>query len=418
MTKSTRFVRGGVVATSLLALVPLAAWMPPPATQVLTIDGAADRLEEIRASSLLLPIHNWNCMCIDVAALPVGILLPNDLSGDADRARELLTMVKGVYEEGLLPAGGQIGTWLANGDIAAIEVRWSDGANTIDPPALDDHLGTIGKVQNPEGEILADIYCYDATLLANREAELVLETGGPLLMYRIWLGPVFLSCGLGAHALKFSGTENTVIGDATTNGDLRVTGDDHVAEDRLRYGGSATVTGSGHSLPDMAQGASNLPLAPLPSSAAAYLALATANSTAFVGDVTIQAGGSTGLQTDTGTPLSGVVYATGRIYVEGNAVVGTITLVSELGISISGDENELTAAVDDVLAIVLGGAVPVNRLDNNILVDGRLGAYEGSIWAPGGDVEIVATSSELTGCVVAENIRFAGYGNVFSDGSY
>ena len=195
-----------------------------------------------------------------------------------------------------------------------------------------------------------------------------------------------------------------------------MTGNDHVLKNRVRYEGSATINGTGHDIPDHQSTTTSAGLPPLPSPVADYLAAAQQNGTAFTGDVNIVGGGPTGLQTDTGTAISGVVHSTGRIYVEGNGLSGTITLVSDLGVSISGDDNSFTAAMDDVLAISVGGAVPNDRLDNNILLDGRLSDLTGSLWAPGGIVEVVTTANALTGKAVGLKIRLAGSENVFSNG--
>ncbi len=406
------FAVSAVIGSSLL----LSSVSVSNETQVLQVDWSAARIEEARFDSLSMPIHIWNCICVEIAAHPVGVILPNDLSGDAQRTRELLLMLEGGYEEAFLGAGGQIGAWRDNGTLAGIEFGWPGALNPVPGPAEGQHLGTVGRVENAAGEMLAEIYCFDSDQMANRVAQLESITGNALIQEKVWLGPMLLSSSKGSHAMDISGTGNVIYGDVTTGGDFVVTGDGHNVEDQVQYGENESVSGSGHSIPDMTLDASTLALPAFPSLAVNYKAQALANGTSFVGDIKIEGGGTTGLRTSDGTPLSGVVYSTGRIYVAGNGLSGTVTLVSELGVLLSGNDNVLTAAVDDVLAITLGGAVAEERIDNNILVEGRLCSFEGSLWAPTGAVEVVATGCRLTGRVVAYKIRYSGYENTLTDG--
>lgn len=408
--------KGLAFGAALLCTATLSAYAPNFTKQVIDVSWSKHRVDDARAESLALNDAIWNCLCVHIAEHSIPVILPVDLSGDAERTGDLLLMLEGIFEEGFLGATGTIGGWRDAGTLGGLELRWSDGLNTVPGPSLGSHLEPVGEFQDSAQDTFGLLYCYDPAQMTARVAELEAETGGPLAMAKVWLGPTLLSSDSGSQAMKINGTENLVHGDVTTNGDFKVTGDDHTGENQIRYGGTSSIDGSGHDFPDTEQGTTGHTLPATPDTAANYQAQAVANGTSFVGDVTIK-GGPNGLTTASGAPASGVVYATGRVYLEGNDLVGTITVVSELGISISGDSCSLTSAVDDVLLYVIGGAVPDERLDNNVLIDGRLGGTTGSIWAPGGLVEVVATSRELTGRIVAEKIRCAGYGNTITDGS-
>lgn len=400
---------------SSFALVLLVAASPPTtADQFITLTSSKARLEDLKNSHELE--SDWNCVCVDVAAQPITMIVPNDQSGDPDRLEEVLLMASDVFSDAVLGCGGTIGSWRDAGALAGVELRWSGGLNPASLPGASDHLGTIGRLQDDQGNPLADLYCYDALLLPARIADIETEMGGPLAVEEIWLGPALVAGETGAQACKVNGTENTVHGDVHSAGDFRVTGNDHVLVNQVRYEGTASITGTGHDIPDHQVTTNAVTLPPLPSPVGDYLLQAQLNGTWFPGDVTIIDGGPTGLKTDTGDSVSGVIYAVGRIYVEGNGLTGTITLVSERGVSISGDDNSFTAAMDGVLAIAIGGAVPYDRLDNNVQLDGRLSDLTGSLWAPGGMVEIVTTANALTGKAVGLKIRLAGSENVFSNG--
>ena len=402
-----------LLAASLLA----ASFIQPPSRQYITLNWSAERMREARIALNTLPDVPWNCMCVDIAAENIDVILPNDVSGDAERARELLQMLKGVVSEGLLQTGGQIGTWRDDGTLAGVELRWSGGSNPFAEPAESVHLNTIGELRDPLGQELGILYCYNGAQMSARTASIEAEMGAPLTMHKVWLGQTLLSSDGGLHSLEIAGMENLIYGDMFSNGDFKVTGDGHSGTDQVRHLGTSNLAGDGHEFLDLAQVTSGVPLPGLPRSPASYAALATQAGNMFIGDLFLTSDGASGIITHDGTPVTPIVYATGRIYLEGNGMSGALTLVSERGIRISGAQKDLKPAIDDVLAIVIGGVVPEERLDNNILFEGRMGSAEGSLWAPGGVIVVVGTDNNLTGRMVAEKIRIAGYGNTVSDGS-
>ena len=163
-----------LAATSALAVGLLAAASPPVSSdQFITLTSSKVRLEQLKTSHEVE--SDWNCVCVDIAANPIALIVPNDQSGDPDRLEDVLLMSNDVFVEAVLGCGGTIGTWRDNGTLAGIELRWSGGLHPASLPAAADHLGTIGRLQDDQGNPLADIYCYDATLLPTRVAAIETE---------------------------------------------------------------------------------------------------------------------------------------------------------------------------------------------------------------------------------------------------
>ena len=78
-----------LAATSALAVGLLAAASPPVSSdQFITLTSSKVRLEQLKTSHEVE--SDWNCVCVDIAANPIALIVPNDQSGDPDRLEDVL----------------------------------------------------------------------------------------------------------------------------------------------------------------------------------------------------------------------------------------------------------------------------------------------------------------------------------------
>ncbi len=352
-------------------------------------------------------------MSVEIAAENLRVLVPIDIVNDPARTTELLKFVQKMITETVLsaPSSTDIGTWRDNGTLHAVEALFLD-SNNPPGPASTEALATTGDVEGDLGEEVGTLYCYDQALYDARVSALETSLGHALEQHTIWLDPVFQTNGP-ALALRVNGTGNTFHGDVQTSGKMVVEGSNHELSRESCYGATLEVSGTGHLFGAQTHSAAE-PLPAIPHDQNWYDTQATADGTRFVGDISIVAD-SNGLPvTQTGSiALNGkTVYSTGNISVIGDGIQGSFTLVAEGSIDFVGDNCDLGAAVDHMLAISFS-ADPIDSFG----VSGDSNSFTGTFRATNLRAEITGSDNLFTGSVVAKKGRVLGDDNILSDGT-
>ncbi len=414
-----RFVRSGPPVLGGIALLLLAA-----ATGAQSVE-EVEEVEQLPLSAapnaalnavVLLsgdhPEPEWNRIDIVVAGHALRCLIPNYAQGEVAATRRILELAKVLVPDTVLASTGPIGTSYSLGEIYGIEFDIFPQDPAV-KPVQGERLPLLGLLRglNPQGVVanLGNVYLYDETLFEQRLADLAAgqQASVPLDERMLWLDSVVWANATNIEALNLSGISNRIEGGLSSNGSIRVGGESHVFLDPVLYSGSYVQVGPLHQVGPLAA----VPVRPAPEAphgSAWYRGLAEDADQDFTGSVTITAGLNQ-MPLANGQPVSGVVYATGPIVVSG-AVRGTLTLVSETRVEFGVGASELTAAVDEVLALVVG--------NGSIHVATCAGSLTGSLLARGGSVAIVGSSSLILGQVVADTVSVTGGGNLLSDGTH
>jgi len=397
----------GTAALTLLATSVAAREVP---TEDLPLDPRTDGVlvDEIIFS---VPGHDWNCLDIEVAGAPLRVIIPSYERVEAtpeeirERTRRLAKL--------LLPAtvfasSGTVAGYYESGELFGVELDVFP-TNTVPPPsfAAGECLPIDARILGPDGaggqEYRGNLFCYKATQWAAR-IELLTDLGdGAPSQHRMWIGPVCHSSSSVARSTWIGGGSNTVYGDVKSNGGLRVSGSGHVVPYWNDYATMCSVLGD-----DLEMG----PLAKLPAAAASappHAALwYSANADHFfAGDVFLTAGPAGEAVTGQGQPVAGLVYASGGIFVEGNAITASLTLVAQGPVVINGTACDIEAAVDAMLAWSVGDDVSFEGSDN---------ALQGSVFA-WGEMAVPGSGNVLVGCLRGDQVRVGGQHNLISDGT-
>ena len=361
------------------------------------------------------PASDWNHFDMGVPEIGLRSIMPNYDRDDPLNIELMNRFNKHLIPETVLASSGQIAAWHADDTLFAIEfdVLTND---PYDPPAANEQLGVKGIIEgfdtNQQYGELGFMYCYDEELYDDRIAYLESQMGYAPAQPTVWLGEMLQSGGSGFKAIRLSGLGNTIIGGLHSNGDLRIGGQSwYIPQALYRVGLLLIQPGAGHDLGPREVTTSRALPAPR-HDAAWYQAQATANGTYFVGDLVVYNDGQGGLESQNGVALSGVVYATGEILIEGSGLTGTVTFVAQGAIDFPGSDCLLTAAEDGLLLWSTSTAAA-----EAIALDGSGCHLTGAVYAPGLEFRVGGSTNELKGRVRAKFVKITGSQNTFTDGT-
>ncbi len=190
-----------------------------------------------------------------------------------------------------------------------------------------------------------------------------------------------------ADSIRISGSENSFCGWAHSNGSVSHTGRDNLFTGSVEYV-TTLKSNDQDGINGVRTTATTMPLPPR--SLEEYRALAQAGGRYFPGDAALD-----------DADLNGLIFAEGNVRISGSGAIGTVTLISATGeIGITGSNNRLAAAMDDVLLFAAGGDSFVNGSHNE---------YRGAMFAPTGDFSRHgADDSLVAGPIVALTVTWSG----------
>lgn len=357
------------------------------------------------------PEPEWNRVAVTVGGYELRSLTPNFDAGDATALRQSLDLTKVLVPDLLRSSNGAFAELFAEGQVYAIELDvFPDDPAAM--PAAGQRLPVIGVLQglDPNGHFanLGQVYLYDEALYHARVSQLmVARMNMPLEEHTIWLDSVVWAGSTSIESILLWGVSNRIEGGLSANGSVCLGGQSNVVLDPVEFAGAYVQTGQNHQIDSLA----SVPLRPVPTAPHAgawYRERAIEANQLFTGAVTITADANQAPLAN-GLPVTGVVYATGPIDVSG-PVRGQLTLVSEAAIGIGAGVAELTGAVDEMLALLVGGG--------SITISASAASLTGSLIAPVGDVSIAGSGNLIVGQVVADTVSMTGGWNVVSDGTY
>ena len=407
-TRSTsiRFDACLVVGAALFLASPAAAQTQEQLESIYLSAEANETLNSTLELSADHPEPEWSRLDVAIGGEGVRCIASTYDEGDVDATRRTLDLAKEIAED-VLASTGAIGLLHQQGGIAGMELDVlpnDPGA----PPMPSQRLPLIAVLEGYDGDgvygELGVVYLYDQAQLQQRLGEL--SGAATLGSHTIWLGSVLWAGSTTYDALSLYGTSNRYEGGISANGSVTIGGEENCMLDPLTYAGAYEEVGSGCVVGEVVETQPRQAPAP-PHAASWYQAAAQQQGQAFTGDVTITAGAQSLLAN--GSPVSGIVYATGRIDVTG-AVSGSLTLVSEAGVTLGSGVEHLTAAADQMLAMVVGtGSIEIACSD---------GVLTGELYAAQGGFELVGSNNLILGRVVADTVLVTGGANLVSDGTY
>ena len=409
--------------TGLLLLLILGMGFAVPLTTVEEEFPIANRVHGLLLSAqgdASGPETEWDRQKSILAGNGLIVVTPDDSGSSTSRSEELLKLTKLLLEKTVLPSSGQIGTWLSDGTLHAIELDLFATNDPLHAPAASERLGTIGKLTGLDSggqpATLGWIYCYDSTLYQARVTALASATGGPVAGNQtLFTGPTIQSSGEGSFAVFLNMDNSSIVGDLLSNGGIRVDGDSNEVTNYLTARSSIVATGTGSSLGTEVT-VTQVSALPTPEQTALqYENLAKATSTFFNMSITIVGDGAGGFETSQGLPISGVVYAAGDISANFSGLTGSLTLISEGSIEFLGSNNNISAAVDDLAAWAIKD--PVGQEDRVLVVSGADNSFVGRVFAPGGTVEVLGDNTSIVGSLYGRKVVVAGDGQAISDGT-
>ncbi|MFT5284816.1 MAG: hypothetical protein ACI8TQ_000975 [Planctomycetota bacterium] len=366
------------------------------------------------------PEGEWGRTKSVLAGSGVVALTPNDESLDSQRIIQILTLSKDLYTETVAASTGAIGGWLSAETLYAVEYELFGTSDPVSMPSAGQYLGSVATLTGLDAAgqpaTLGQMYCYDLAKYNARVAALAPQTGGGLsAQTRLYPGPVLQASGAGRFTLNVQAENTALKGMLWSNGGVRLAGQNNSVPNRLHARGTIDITGTGHTYGAQVTETSDVALIPTERTAAQYEALASANSTFFNSSVTLVVDGAGGVETSQGLPVTGVVYAAGDITVAFSGVTVSLTLIAEGSIEIFGSNNNIDAAVDDLL--VWAVADPTGGQDNDVLLSGDTNTFAGRLHAPGGAVNISGDDYVITGALSGWKVLIDGDGHIIGDGT-
>ncbi len=358
------------------------------------------------------PGVDWNCMNIDIGEKPLRVIMPkyHGLLVDDEAVKvSLLELVKVLVPQTVLMSSGEIGSAYADGSLVGIEFNIfpDDFSNK---PDYGEFLPVLGLLEgeNAQGEqgILGLMYCYDQALFDAR-IQALSGAGTTPSEQKLYLNAVSHTSSTGRKSLQVSGTSNAVHGPLVANGALRISGDGNWVSGDRTYGLEEIVNGE-HTLDGSSvQAAASAGLGTVHDQSW-YLNHSIANGMHFSDDIFIVAGVSGGPETSTGIPLDGVVYSTGSIYVEGDGIDATLTLVAVEEVVFLAGGGTWTGAVDDLLAF---------SIESQVWIPGSGNTLDGCIHAPVSAMTVSGSANVITGRFAVRSFLLSGDQNVLTDGT-
>ena len=358
------------------------------------------------------PASDWNHFDMKVAETSLRSIMPNYLSGDPVNIEEMNRFNKHLVAETVLLSTGQIGAWVQNGTVVAVEFAMFSTDPFPSPTAYQSVTGSIvGENMAGQQDELGTMYCFNQAQYEQRISELTVIMGRSPNQPTVWLGNTLQSATTGSKSLRVQGTANVVVGSVHANGDLRIGGESHVLLQGLTHVGMFIASMGGHQLGPHAQASSKALPAPA-HGAAWYQSEAVAGGTFFAGDLLIRDDGQGGLMSSTGVALGGVVYATGDITVESSGLTGKVTLVAEGAVDFPASNCLLGPAADDLLMWSTS-----TTATDAIAIDGSGCVLTGAVYAPSVEFRMGGSTNQLAGRIIADAIKVTGSLNFLSDGT-
>jgi len=346
------------------------------------------------------PEAEWNCIDIIVGGKHLKVIMPRFIMPVGDHTDEILELARLLVSETILASSGDIGTQYDAGTIFGVEYKvFTDDPNPAPAPPL--RLAITGTLESDTSQPLGTMYCYDAGQYGGRVISL-----GMTEENIVWPGSLGHGDTLGNKAISVLGTDNVMASAMRANGSFGVTGSGHVFLGDMLYGTTITISSGPHTLgPQIQLGAAGTE--GLPHTAAWYLAN---YDYFFVGDVSILNNGSGGMITDGSVQVSGLIYATGSISIDGNDIDATASFVAEEGIYFIGNDCNLLPAVDELLAYSTSTTAGqgVSVLSSNTTLTG-------SLVAPAVMVSVGGSANEVFGQLQGDTVRIMGKQNSLSN---
>jgi len=218
-------------------------------------------------------------------------------------------------------------------------------------------------------------------------------------------------------AVKISGSGTTIEGTTHSNNDVKITGSGHHFDGVVEFHTTFKETGSGHTYdppaPHNPVQAAVKPM-PVPFDINDYSDPDVEGTQAWLAD---QAGEYHHYPDDLSFSGSGETIPTGLYYVEGGVHIsgsghgGTITIVAEEDIQVSGSGHAFTPYSDRLMFFsneAYTGAVRCNRGVVKISGSGNV-SFGGYIYAPTGKIDI-SGSGNMTGSFLGDTVEITGSG--------
>lgn len=369
------------------------------------------------------PLPDWDYFDVLVAGTDASILVRNDDAGDPGRAADVMNTVRALYADVVVDEYGRqqttdglVGAYITAGTLRAVEFDLFDEAydpdyDTTPEPVLgvDALIGWAELVYDDGSgpQHVGRMYCYDPALYALRKSVLAATPR------TTWLGSLVHTSSTADKSVQVLGSDNVFEGAVASSGGLWIGGYDHVFDEDVLSADAARLSATGTSFASPVRLAPAAPLRPAPESLAWYGS--QPQSLVFGCDLILTDDGGGGLVVDDGTQqwkVEGrIVRTSGSVYVAGEGLSGTVTLVADGEIVFSGSSGTLSPAATDLLAWSLDAS------GHGVSIDGSANALTGSLLAPAGVVSIPGSDNRIEGQVTAGAFKVSGSGNTLSDGS-
>ena len=400
--------RLGLRSFGLLALT-----LPLAAQQQLSVssDLSSDILTN-QSSAASGPELEWSRFEIRLNETGYGNIIANYQTSDPTSVAQQKSLAKDLWTETFFAAGGNVGALRDGGTLAGFEFTIFEASNPVGgPSSWEDAAEIVGPDASGNTVHLGTLYLYGQADWDARLSFLAAQAGGtPLSQYDVWDGPTFHASGTG-NALRMGGDGNTLIGDAYSADQFQLGGSNWTALSLALYVGSYTQFGNGHQLGASQSSTTQATPAPLQSSSA-YIALAASAGQSFTGDLVILNDGNGGAMTSAGAPLSGVVYASGDVLVDGSYISESLTIIAGGSIDESGSNNVLSYAVDGLLFWSLS-----TDTADAVAIDGQSNLLTGAVHGPSVEVRVGGSNNTMTGRLAGARVKITGNTNLFSDGT-
>jgi len=367
------------------------------------------------------PEPEWDVVGLNLGGTGFSALVRNDDASNPGRLSQLAVLGKDLFEELIMDeygvqqtTTGNLGALLSSGTLGAFEIDIFD--DQFDPtydPTPDPVLGTDALADWVEltfqGSHVGYLYLYDAALYGARKASL------GAVEITVWPGDLIHTGGGANRSVNVLGNDNVFRGSVRSSGGMRIGGFSQSFDAEVFWAkGFLNLSPGAASFAAVPLKDPAAALRPTPQSATWYRT--QPNSLSFTVDLTLQDDGQGNLVVSDGVqtfPAEGmIVNTTGSIDIDGVGLSGSVTLIADGEVNLSGTACQLTPASTDLLAWATGA------VGGDIMLDGGGNVLSGSLFAPASFVRIPGSNNTLTGQISAKSFKITGGFNVIGDGAH